>query len=78
MDGLPFGFPDPLVKGNVDGSGSSRMSSTNKHGVSNTVVDSPQKNIKRASTASGSDKDAKRSATFSGQAYGRSNFKRRK
>ena len=78
VEGLPFGFPDPLKKGNVDGTGSSRMSSKNKHGVARNVDDSPTKNNKRASTFCGSEPDAKRASFFSGQTRGRSHFKRRK
>ena len=77
VPGLPFGFPDPLVKGNVDGTGTSRMSSNDKHGQSKKVEKSPLKNNKRASTNVGSAADAKRSATFSGQPMGRNVFKRR-
>jgi hypothetical protein len=78
VEGLPFGFPDPLKKGNVDGTGSSRVSSKNKHGVARNVGDSPTKNNKRASTFCGSEPDAKRASFFSGQKRGRSHFKRRK
>ena len=78
VEGLPFGFPDPLKKGNVDGAGSSRMSSKNKHGVPKNVDDSPTKNNKRASTFCGSATDAKRASFFSAQARGRCHFKRRK
>lgn len=78
VDGLPFGFPDPLKKGNVDGTGSSRMSSKNKHGVAKPVDDSPKKNNKRASTFCGSESDGRRASMFSGQKRNRGNFKRRK
>ena len=78
VEGLPFGFPDPLKKGNVDGTGSSRMSSKNKHGVAKPVDDSPKKNNKRASTFCGSESDGRRASMFSGQKRNRGNFKRRK